>query len=383
MNPFRYNHENLLLVFDEIGLRLSKPLLHLLGWLVLLCLDQTRAHLFRLAENLPDDDATEAARQQRVRRFLSNHRLSPARLVMPLLQLLLPILLRLPAITLTMDRTDWVTRGVPINILTVSLYIEGRALPLYWLVWNRKGASSFVQQKQVLQPVLDAIRAMDQLLRKPIHVVADREFASPKLAEWLWTTYRVDSAFRLKKSTYLVDFKDQSIKISTLLQQLKPGQKRILRWQRVTRKSDFQLNVILIWTPQYQEPWVIMTTLKSLEKTVQRYGERFSTEPMYKDCKGNIFDLERTRVSKAERIERLLIPIAIALALGTLEGLRKEETEEAPKRHKTQRSVGLAWLGIRAFSRAFRAIELVRLEAFWQQLFSHYHFAWVDKKIPI
>jgi len=43
---------------------------------------------------------------------------------------------------------------------------------------------------------------MEWLSGKPIIVVADREFASPKLAEWLKNTYGVEAILRIKASIY-------------------------------------------------------------------------------------------------------------------------------------------------------------------------------------
>ena len=75
MPVLSYTCENLQLLFEEIGLALSKPIGRLLAWLMIALLEKTRAHLFRLAEKLPLDETTDMARRQRVRRFLSNSRI--------------------------------------------------------------------------------------------------------------------------------------------------------------------------------------------------------------------------------------------------------------------------------------------------------------------
>ena len=81
MQAITYTHVGLLLLLEELGVKLSKPLRHLLAWLMVALLEKTAAHLVRLAEKLPDDDTQELSRRQRVRRFLSNPRLCPDRLV--------------------------------------------------------------------------------------------------------------------------------------------------------------------------------------------------------------------------------------------------------------------------------------------------------------
>ena len=315
--------------------------------------------------------------------MLSNKRISPDKSLLPLLNMLAPLIMTLPEILLSIDRTDWKQRGVPVNILSVSIYIYGRTIPLYWKVKNQSGNSSLEEQKEVIQPVLDVLRSIQQLKNMHIHVVGDREFSSPKLPAWLFRTYKVDSTFRIKKSFYLSDGQRADTKVADHLSKLKRGQSKFLKKQIVTKNSDFPLNVILIWISSYHEPIVIMTTLKSKKKARNYYSKRFGIEPMHKDYKSNIYDIEGTRVTNAKRIETLIIPIALALALGMLEGVRREREQETTRAHKKQRSVGLAWEGIRAFTKAFRATTIDRIEAFWQQLFSYYNFTWINYKIPI
>lgn len=103
--------------------------------------------------------------------------------VIPLIYLLRPILSKLSKIVLTMDRTDWKKRYKYINILSVAVSYKGRAIPLFWIVLDRKGNSSFDHWKYVLTPVIEGLQQMGWLSGIPIIVVADKEFASPKLAE--------------------------------------------------------------------------------------------------------------------------------------------------------------------------------------------------------
>ena len=65
--------------------------MNVLAWLMLSLLEKTAAHLARLAEKLPDDDSTDMARRQRVRRFLSNPRISPRLFVQVFVTLLRPL----------------------------------------------------------------------------------------------------------------------------------------------------------------------------------------------------------------------------------------------------------------------------------------------------
>ena len=174
----------------------------MLSLLIVCLLEDDKAHISRLGESLAVNGPSEMACIQRIRHFLSNKKLSPSITLVPLIRLMRPLLSKLPEIVLTMDRTDWEKRLKYINILSVAVSYKGRALPLFWIVLGRKGNSSFEHWKQVLTPVIKGLQQMEWLSGKPILVVADREFASPKLAEWLKNTYGVEAILRIKASMY-------------------------------------------------------------------------------------------------------------------------------------------------------------------------------------
>lgn len=91
MQAICYTHEGLVLLLKELGVRLTKPTLRVLAWLMLALLEKTVAHLVRLADKLPDDDTTDMARRQRVRRFLSNRLISPSLFVHAFVTLICPL----------------------------------------------------------------------------------------------------------------------------------------------------------------------------------------------------------------------------------------------------------------------------------------------------
>ena len=136
-----------------------------------------------------DSAANVMGCMQRVRRFLSSVGISPAMTVLPLIRLMRPLLSNLPEIVLAIDRT-----------------VLGRSAKSYISILPSVGYIEGLQQMEWLSGI-------------PIHVVADREFASPKLAEWLKSTYGVDATLRMKASMYLKGMDDEmpEVKIATLL----------------------------------------------------------------------------------------------------------------------------------------------------------------------
>jgi len=380
LNSYSYFHGTILKLVSEIGLNLSKPLTNTLSLLIVCLLEDKKAHISRLGESLAVNGPSEMACIQRIRRFLSNKKLSPSITLVQLIHLMRPLLSKLPEIVLTMDRTDWKKRRKHINILSVAVSYKGRAMPLFWIVLNRKGNSSFDHWKQVLTPVIKGLQQMEWLSGKPIIVVADREFASPKLAEWLKTTYGVEATLRMKASMYTKSENMPETKIAELIKKMGKGSQRVLHNQIITQDSTFKMNVILTWEEKYKEAMVVATTLNNPYKANKVYGKRFGIEPMHKDWKTNAFCLENTRVTDPKRIETLLIPIAFAYVLCVLEGERKEEAEEVVKPPKGKEPmVGLFLSGLREISTKLKRAGIKQFRIFIKILLQPFFKAW---KIP-
>lgn len=384
MITYAYLAETILSLFTALNIHLSKPIRTTLVELIVCLLDNNKAHISKLGEHLPDKDIRLTSRIQRIRRFLSNTRISPILTIVPLIYLMRPLLEKLPEVILIIDRTDWEKRLKYINILSVAVSYKGRALPLFWIVFGQKGCSSFTQWKQVLTPVIKGLQQMSWLSDKPIHVVADREFASPKLAEWLHTIYNVTVTLRIKASMYLTGEDTPEVKVASLIQRMKKGSCHILYHQVLTRDSTFKMNVLLTWKRGYDEPLVIATTSGSPIKAEKVYGKRTNIEPMHKDWKSNAFDLENTRVTDPKRIETLLIPIAFAYIFCVLEGEQKEENGDVrtPPKGK-QRMVGLFLSGLRSISYHLRQVTIKQFKRFILQLLQPIFQTWNIKPFAI
>lgn len=68
------------------------------------------------------------------------------------------------------------------------------------------------------------------------------------------------------------------------------------------------------------EPWYQDSNLEPSLDLVWAYGERFCCEQLFRDQKSGIFQLERSGLRCPERIDRLLLVVAIALLIGHLQG---------------------------------------------------------------
>jgi hypothetical protein len=236
------------------------------------------------------------------------------------------------------DRTDWKGR----NLFVASVICGRRALPVYWVLLNKKGSSALGEQKKFLKPVLGLLKPY------PLVVMGDREFQSAQLGKWL-DDRGVAFIFRQKKSTYtrLKDGENYQA-----LSELEPnrGERNFFRGVTHTKSHEIEgFNLATYWKRGYRtkgskEPWYLLTNLESLEITLKLYKSRFGIEAMFKDCKTGGYNLEKTKVSEP-RFLALILLIAIAYSLNTTRGqnlkksgtrdyiCRSKEAKRGPERH--------------------------------------------------
>ena len=73
---------------------------------------------------------------------------------------------------ITIDRTQWKDN----NISMVSVIWKKRALPIYWLLLDKKGSSNFYEQVATIRPVLRLLKEYKLV------VIGDREYRSTAFA---------------------------------------------------------------------------------------------------------------------------------------------------------------------------------------------------------
>jgi hypothetical protein len=78
------------------------------------------------------------------------------------------------------------------------------------------------------------------------------------------------------------------------------------------------LSLPLIWFPLIKYRY-ILTNLNAIDDVIQVYKARSGIEALFKDCKTGGYNLEGTKAS-TERLNRLVLLIAIAYTLSSLQG---------------------------------------------------------------
>jgi len=215
--------------------QLSKSQILTLKFLVWLLQFHKRVQIERLAAYLPLPILFES-RRRHLQRFLILPQMSVALVWLPLIKCILRTQIKPKnQIIVAIDRTKWRTN----NLLMVSAIWEKRAWPVYWQLMPKKGSSNLVQQKAVLRPVLRLFKHYQ------VVVVADREFHSVALANWL-AQEKAYFALRQKQGTYIKQKSQDYQRLNQL--GLAPGIKLFLTEIACTKRKGFgEFNLAGYW----------------------------------------------------------------------------------------------------------------------------------------
>jgi hypothetical protein len=231
-----------------------------------------------------------------------------------------------------------------INLLHITVAYGGRALPLGWVRVLHEGNSDLELQKQLLtwfkECLLQGSRAA---------IIADREFRSIHLTSWIEKTLGLDFVLRIKAGTH-VEFEGDWYNAGDLATR---GCTKFWGSVKVAtdRKAMHRFNLVTVWDHDEDEPWLLITNLTNPEKVREIYANRFWIEEMFSDHKSRGLNLESTRLTDPDRIERLLAAVSLAylwiMEVGALvvnKGHWRQVDNRGAERSVSLCQIGLRWL---------------------------------------
>jgi hypothetical protein len=254
-----------------------------------------------LANVLPLATARQDMREQWLRRLLKNPLLSSPVLLEPWARDALAEASRQgQTVVLSLDQTDL---GDRFAVLMLGLVLGDRALPLAWTVEAGPANLGFEHQHTLLERVRGWLPAGAAVL-----LLADRFYPSVALFDWLhaqgWR-YRL----RLKGNLTV----DPGFGDLVTTGDLAVGQtERYLPDVRLFHHA-VATHLGILHEPGHPEPWIIAMECAPNRATVRDYGSRWGIEPLFSDYKSRGFDLEATHLRAPDRLDRLLVIMALAL----------------------------------------------------------------------
>jgi hypothetical protein len=282
------------------NLSLSKPRLRCLIILVLGIIEQRTVSLVWLAQNSISTAKSESV-YRRFQRFFALCALPP-KSIGALILALAPQ--PKDGWILAMDRTNWQLGKTHINILMVTVILNGVGLPICWQVLpklSKKGNSQTSHRIALMAKVL--------MLFEPQQIkvlTMDREFIGKKWLAWL-RLMGVRYVVRVKKNTLVGGLTANHLceygrwKKQAGQRQVVYGQQVYFAAKRIAKGRDPFLAVI--------------SHGFSGSAALELYRERWGIETFFSHLKKRGYQLEDTHMTKKARIEKLLGVLAIAFAL--------------------------------------------------------------------
>lgn len=288
-----------------------------LGLLVGTMLEVRSANLMDLAAVLPRPIKRIEKRYQWIERFLANDLVDCDTVMAPFAR---EVLARIAASgerpVLIIDQSQVSTRH---QVLMAAVRLGGRALPLCWRVRETKGALGFDLQRDLL----DALRRMLPDGAAPV-LMGDRFYGSPDLIAlcraWNWG-YRL----RLKANLLVFDAAGGE----TTLAECAARAETALTGVTLTAKR-VPTNVAILHEDGHPEPWIIAMDEKPSEYRALDYGMRWGIEAMFSDFKTRGFGLEDTQLQHPDRVERLILVMAVSLYWAVSTGMWDARANPSP-----------------------------------------------------
>jgi len=199
--------------------------------------------------------------------------------------------------------------------LMVSLCVGERAIPVAWTVRQVKGNLGFSVQQPLLEAVFGMLpKACDVLL------AADRFYGTSALIGWC---QRHGWHYRIRlKGNLILDHEGG---------QITTGEAAAARMTSLLdakfNETEVTTHIGILHEAGHPEPWIVAMDSTPTKGRVLDYGMRWGIEPMFSDFKSRGFGITETHLQHADRIERLILILAVALFWAVSTGRATAETK--------------------------------------------------------
>ena len=317
---------------------LDKRLKDGLSDIVASLLVEPTANTHVMSERLPRGIRSQKHRAQYIARFLKNPKIVHYRIMRPYARELLTLVSRNDqTVVLQMDQSKLVDG---FEVLMISVRVGSRALPVSWMVQQTEGNIEFAFQEILLSRVY-------LMLPKNISIVlmADRFYGTKRLVEWC-QKHQFGYRIRLKGN---LGFEHENSIIT-------PEDAYAMRQTSIVNAtfndSDVTTNIGILHEQGHPEPWFIAMDCNPNKHRVLDYGMRWGIEPMFSDFKSRGFQITDSHVRHKDRLERLMLVMALAMYWSVSTGMAAENPRQKQYMHclKTKTSSQKKYaLGIIAF----------------------------------
>ena len=301
-----------------------------LALLVGTMLDVRSANLMDLSASLPRESERIDMRYQWISRLLGNELIDTDRVMAPFAREVLHNASRGgQQLVLIIDQSK---ANDTQQAIVVAVRVGGRSLPVSWRVKETEGAIGFCEQRAALETALALLPEGAKVV-----LMGDRFYGSPDLIGWCrskgWD-------WRLRLKADLLVFEDGGE--STVAQCFARGEHMLTNVELTGKRVP--TNIGMVHEDGHPEPWFIaMSDTPTLAKTFD-YGLRWGIEAMFSDFKSRGFGLEDSQLQRVDRMDRLILVMALALYWAVSTGMWAAENAALPVEKKRKARVRQRWL---------------------------------------
>jgi Transposase DDE domain len=312
-------------------------------WIIVGILQSQSSNLSKIANYLPMETEAES-RVTLIRRWLMNPHISVWKFYKKILE---HVLSGWSTVDAYIILDGVMVHGDRWQIFRISLQHGCRAIPIAWTIVEGKGLVKVTKLKGMLEKV-------QKFLKKYVKRVTFLADAGFRDCDWAQLCLKIgwNYAIRVACNTYIT----MPNGISDRLDHLVPENcNRYFENVLLTRETKLKTNVSVTWTTDKNgepEMVAIMTDQIACRARLREYDRRMSIEQSFRDDKSGGFDMEHTRLQHAQRIDHLLLAIAIATLwcheLGEFVLKQGDDTrcqvDPSHKRTLSLFQLGLRWL---------------------------------------
>lgn len=295
-----------------------------LALLVSTMLDVRSANLMDLAAGLPLEADRTDMRYQWIVRLLGNALVVSDAVMEPFAR---DVLEQAAAggepLCLILDQTTVSDRH---QMLMLALRWGERALPLAWRVEQTDGAIGFATQRALLEAVAPWLPE-----RARVRLLGDRFYGTADLIGWC-QEHEWDYRLRLKGNLVVFDATGKT----TTGQCAKDRVYYLTNIELTGRRARTHIGII--HDPGHAEPWIIAMSEKPGYLKTLEYSARWGIEPMFADFKSRGFGIEDSQLRYADRLDRLILVMTLALYMAVSTGQWDAVHHPTPSEKKVPRT---------------------------------------------
>lgn len=237
---------------------------------------------------------------------------------------------------ISIDRTNWKLGEKNINPLVMGIVRSGIAFPIRWTTFSKRGNSNTEER----------IRLIDWFARifgknKIKCLYADREFVGE---EWLGYLLKnkIHFCIRIRENFPASNSRGRQVPVKSLFGDMKPCEQRVLEGKRLV--NGIRLHVAGMMLPDGK--LLILVTDEDPDLAVENYKKRWGIETLFQCLKKRGFNIEDTRMTFPERIDKLIALLAVAFAWCHVTGEWRHERRKIKTKKHGRKEISLFRYGL-------------------------------------